>query len=75
MPSDQSASGLSIILAATGALAVAAVVIKQVYEGGKLPVGAGGVSDAGFLLVTGAVLTVWSVAVVAGLSEFVEVAE
>ena len=37
--SQEQSTGFNIILAATGALAVVAVVIKQVYEGGTLPVG------------------------------------
>jgi len=71
--SQSQSTGFNIILAATGALAVVAVVIAQVYEGGTLPVGANGVSDTGFLLAVGVVLAFWSVAVVVGLTELAEV--
>jgi len=71
--SQSQSTGFNIILAATGALAVVGVVIKQVYEGGTLPVGAGGVSDTGFLLAVGVVLAFWSVAVLVGLTELAEV--
>lgn len=70
---SQSQSGSTIILAATGALVVTALVIKQVYKSQALPIGHGGVSDAGFLLAVGAVLAFWSLAVVVGLTELVEV--
>lgn len=62
-------TGFTTITAATGALVVVAITIRQVYESGVLPVGDGAVSHTGFLLTVGVVLALWSLAVVIGLQQ------